>query len=98
MKSIIQEEKECFLCRYFYDIENLIWLEDHHIFGGPNRHLSEKYGLKVYLCHKHHNEKPLGVHFNKEYMLLLKTLGQKAFINKYKNEHFIEIFGKNYLE
>lgn len=39
------------------------YLELHHIFGGANRSLSEKYGLVVNLCHECHNEPPEGVHF-----------------------------------
>ena len=98
MKSIIQDEKECFLCRYFFDVENVTWLECHHIFGGANRHLSEKFGLKLFLCHKHHNEQPFGVHQNKEHRILIRQIGQKAFEKKHSREDFLKIFGKNYLE
>ena len=46
-KSILQEDDEiCFLCGGWGACE---W---HHIFGGANRKLSEKYGLKVRV---HHN-------------------------------------------
>jgi hypothetical protein len=51
MKSIIQLNKNyCYICREQtgYIVERR-GLEEHHIFGGPNRKLSEKYGLKVYL-------------------------------------------------
>ena len=34
-KSILQKDKECFLCTRMQD------LEQHHIFGGPNRKWSE---------------------------------------------------------
>ena len=91
MKSIIQENKKCFLC------ESEIWLEDHHIFGSSNRKKSEKYGLKVWLCHDCHNEKPNGVHFNKEKMDKLHEIGQKAFIENYPYLDFMKIFYRNYL-
>ena len=93
MKSIIQKNKECFLCNTSQ------WLEEHHIFEGANRKLSEKYGLKVWLCHSHHNEPPNGVHHNKENMLELKRIGEKCFIEYYNKtaDDFIKIFGKNYL-
>ena len=39
-------------------------LDEHHIFGGPNRKNSEEYGLKVYLCHDHHIYGPEAVHNN----------------------------------
>ena len=92
-KSIIQTEKECFICG------GQSWLEEHHIFEGANRKLSEKYGLKVWLCHPCHNEPPNGVHHNKEKMIKLKQIGQKAFMEYYNKteDEFIQIFGKNYL-
>lgn len=92
-KSIIQTEKECFLCG------SQIWLEEHHMFGGGNRKLSEKYGLKVYLCHYCHNEPPNGVHFNAENSNYLKETGQKIAMEHYgwTKDEFRQIFGKNYL-
>lgn len=92
MKSIIQSEKECFICA---NIKNL---ESHHIFHGTaNRKLSEKYGLKVWLCNDHHTGSG-GVHRSKEFDNHLKRIGQKAFERKYgSREDFMRIFGKNYL-
>lgn len=64
-KSILQTCKECYLCRRMYNLKTVKNLEMHHIvFGRGRRQLSEQYGLKVWLCHYHHNEPPLGVHFN----------------------------------
>ena len=94
MKSIIQNEKKCFICG------TTNWLEEHHIFEGTaNRKISEKYGLKIFLCHRHHNEPPYGVHHDKEKMLMLKQIGQEKFMKYYNKtkEEFIEMFGKNYL-
>ena len=80
--------------------------ERHHIFGGPNRKLSEKYGLTVYLCHACHNEPPHGAHYSKETAAWLHGIGQTAFeVNMWKDgstweearAEFIRIFGKNYL-
>jgi hypothetical protein len=67
--------------------------------GTANRKLSEKYGLKVKLCHFCHNEPPNGVHFNKERMEKLKIEGEKMFILYYNSSisEFIRIFGKNLL-
>ena len=59
-KSIISNEKRCFRCG------TTIWLERHHIFGGAMRKKSEHFGLWVYLCHRHHNEPPNGVHYNRD--------------------------------
>lgn len=93
-KSIIQTEKECFMCGRHY------WLEEHHILAGnPNRKLSEKYGLKVWLCHNCHNEPPYGVHHNQENNLKLKRIAQQKAMSYYKwsVDDFRRIFGKNYL-
>lgn len=91
-KSILQEDDEiCFLCGGWGACE---W---HHIYGGANRKLSEKYGLKVRLHHHCHNEPPDGVHHNKEVMDLLHQTGQRAFDASYPDLDFMKIFGRNYL-
>ena len=76
MKSIIQDEKVCFVCRSPY-------VEEHHVYyGSANRTLSEKYGLKVYLCHEHHTGNT-GAHFNKKLDLKLKDIARKRFEEEY---------------
>lgn len=90
-KSLLQDKKECYYSHTTYNIEK------HHIFNGPNRRLSEKWGCWVYLRHDLHNEPPDGVHFNKENALKLKRDCQRAFEEKYDHEKFMEIFGRNYL-
>lgn len=91
MESIIQTDKECFMCH------RSDTLHDHHIFGGPNRKWSEKYGLKIWLCPAHHNMSDAGVHFNKALDLQIKQIAQREFEDTYSREDFIRIFGKNYL-
>ena len=89
-KSIITQISEfCFLC-------GRRATEVHHIYGGANRGLSEKYGLTVPLCHACHNEPPHGAHHNKETADMLKAIGQVRFEQEYPNLDFREIFGKNY--
>jgi hypothetical protein len=90
MKSIIQSERECFICGSPY-------VEEHHIFGGAYRKKSEQYGLKVFLCHCDHNEPPNGVHHNKSTMQYFHELGQKAFEKHYPDKDFRKEFGRNYL-
>ena len=93
MESIIQTEKECYVCKTTCN------LHDHHIiYGTSNRKNSEKYGLKVWLCGMHHNLSSAGVHFNKDLDLHLKKLAQEHFESKIgtRNE-FRSIFGKSYL-
>lgn len=93
MESIIQDEKECYVCK------NTIRLHSHHIlYGTANRKLSELYGLKVWLCGKHHNLSNEGVHFNKELDLHLKRLAQEHYEARYGDRvDFRETFGRNYL-
>lgn len=95
MKSIIQKNKDrCYICgRNGYNEP----LDEHHVFAGGNRKLSEKYGLKVYLCHWtcHLN----GVHKDGEMADKLKADVQKKAMEHYNwsMSDFIAIFGKNYI-
>lgn len=90
MKSILQEDTNyCFVCgRYGAEIH-------HCIYGNANRKLSEKYGLTVGLCYNHHRGNQ-GVHFNKELDNKLKAYAQEKFIERYPDEDFLTLFGKNY--
>ena len=93
-KSILQMDKHsCFLCGSYN------WIEEHHVFGGANRKLSEKYGLKVYLCHWCHNEPPFGVHHHKDNRQALQCIAQAKAMRHYgwTEDDFRRIFGKNYL-
>lgn len=92
MKSIIQDCKEvCYICGGRAT-------EEHHcIHGSANRKLSEKYGLKVYLCPACHRTGKLAVHRNYFADKKIKQIAQKAFEKKYSHEEFMKIFKKNYL-
>ena len=91
MKSIIQNEKFCYVCGTTYQ------LEEHHIFfGTANRKQSELHGLKVWLCAEHHRGDS-GVHFNKALDTELKQMAQAEFEKTYTREEFIREFGKSYL-
>ena len=86
MRSIIQDEKKCWVCGCKG------YLEDHHIFGGNgNRKLSEKYGLKVWLCMKHHTGSE-GVHSDEYLMMLLHRVGQQAFEKTHTRQEFMDTF------
>lgn len=88
MKSILQEERECYIC-------GNPRVEEHHIFGAYNRPLSEQYGLKVWLCPLHHRE----VHAGGYWMDELHRLGESAFIRAHNADRdaFAAVFGRNYL-
>lgn len=91
--SIVTDDTErCFICGRPHPHE-------HHIFGGPLRQKSERYGLKVPLCYRCHNDmsNKQAVHFNAEMSRWLKQIGQKAFEEIYGHEFFMETFGRNYL-
>lgn len=94
MRSIISNERECFVCH------TPLGLHKHHIFYGynGNRDKSEKYGCWVYLCGKHHNLSNEGVHFDKRLDNMLKTMAQRKFNQVYKSVRFVDIFHRNYLE
>ena len=94
--SIFNRDKKekCFICGRYGTTEF------HHIFyGTSNRKWSEKYGLKVHLCHWCHNEPPYGVHFNKKLDTKLKQEAQKKAMEVYNwsTEEFIKIFGRNWI-
>lgn len=93
MGSIIQEEKECFVCKTRQG------LHKHHVFyGTANREKSEQYGLTVWLCGRHHNMSDEGVHFNKELDDKLKKHAQRKFESTHGNrEAFRMIFGKSFI-
>lgn len=102
MKSIMHiKDGTCFLCsRLNNNISQQITpLHEHHVvFGTAGRRLSEKYGLKVYLCLEHHLYGPDAVHQNKSIKEYLCKEAQKRFEEENPTLSFFEIFGKNYLD
>lgn len=91
-KSIIQNEKECFICGTTLNLH-----EHHCLYGTANRNQSEKYGLKVWLCQPHHTGK-FGVHSNRVPDLQIKRIAQMTFERKIgTREDFMKEFGKSYL-
>ena len=92
MKSILQENKECFVCKKTQN------LHLHHIFFGKNRKISDKNGFVCYLCYEHH-EGQTGVH-NKNGNCLddyLKKTCQERFERLHSREEFRKLIGKSYL-
>lgn len=82
-----------------YSTERQEGLHRHEVFYGINRQKSIKYGLVVFLTPEKHNMSNAGVHFNAEFNLMLRKIGQKAAMDYYKWDisEFRQIFGKNYL-
>lgn len=106
-KSIIQSAKECYLCRsdavllgYKGELTSS-GLHRHHImFGTANRQQSEKFGLWVWLCVKHHNEDHglYAVHFNKEVNLRLRRDAERIFLQTHTFNEWMDVFKINYLD
>ena len=96
MESIIQTEKECFLCG---KNGSMVPLERHHVFPGANRKNSENFGLTVWLCGDScHRNGPLSVHRNREVADRVKAIAQSRWEFNYgTREDFIRLFGRNYL-
>lgn len=93
MKSIMQNKEECYYCKTTNDLH-----EHHCIHGTANRKLSEKYGLKVYVCSFHHNMGGrFSIHGNSAIDYELKKKAQIEFEKYYKDKSFKSIFGRNYI-
>lgn len=95
MKSIIQDEKKCFITGY-----EGCGLNKHHIFFNANRDLSEKYGLWVWLRWDYHiaNSPHRTPHNDRDVDLWLKRIAQRKFEETHSRMEFIRLFGRNYLE
>lgn len=87
----------CYMCEKLNQRQQGYVIEEHHCLGGSNRKLSERYGLKVYLCIKHHREGKDAVHNNSDLMQLLREDAQRAFEKNYPDKSFRAIFGRNYI-
>lgn len=105
-KSIMQTKKECYLCRKQADQIGYrgelspYGLDEHHVvFGTGNRKLSEKHGLKVWLCHDvHHEFGPQSAHMNAEVKAELIRDAQRKFESLHGHSEWMKIFGRNWLE
>lgn len=74
------------------------YVHKHHVFGASDKKWSEKFGLFVPLCYKHHNGSDEGVHFNKKFMDELHQYGRERFQEEYPELNFLDYFRKNYFE
>ena len=93
----METDRKCFLCGRNGAGDPL---DKHHLFGGPYRSKSEKYGLYVYLCHNRcHIFGKMSVHQNAKTMNQLKRYGQLKAMkeNGWSTDDFIREFGKNYI-
>ena len=86
-ESLLQnkESRICYLCARGGDYSWKTVLEEHHIFGGPNRHCHRTSARAVH-------QDPAGA-ANR----YLQEAGQKAFEENFPELNFREVFGRNYL-
>lgn len=85
---------------YLYETERHDGLVRHEVFfGTANRQKSIKYGLVVFLTPEMHNMSNVGVHFNRQFDLQIKKIGQKTAMTEFgwSKEDFIREFGKSYI-
>lgn len=95
-ESIIQKKDgRCLLCRMAGD-ESTKYVEEHHVFGGPRRAISEAEGLKVYLCVEHHREGKKAAHGCRETREMLQRIAQEAWEERGTREEWMRLMGKNY--
>lgn len=91
MKSIIQSEKECFVCG------TTVNLECHHIFNGPLRKKADKDGCWCWLCAYHHRLGKEAVHQNAKRMCMLKRYAQLKYEEMHSHDEYMKRYHKNYL-
>ena len=98
--SIIRQEPgTCYLCiKLHNDYRCWTMREEHHVFDGPNRKISEENGFKVKLCIGHHRTSPEAVHTKKENMLLIQQDVQREYEKTHTRQQFMSLIGRNYLE
>lgn len=97
-KSVMQADWDiCYVCGR-NRVADPCGLEEHHAFGGANRKLSEKYGLKVHICGERcHRNGADAVHRNRKTDLAIKAAAQTVFESEHSHEEFMRLFGKNYI-
>ncbi len=97
MKSIMQTDKTyCYLCRKPLSEP----LDEHHVFFGPLKTASERYGLKVYLHHfSCHIFGKRSVHVNAQVCRALQKKAQLIAMAHYSwsVEDFRAVYKRNFL-
>jgi hypothetical protein len=98
--SILQKrDGTCYLCiRMHGDYRIHQVLHEHHVYGGPNRPISEAEGFKAYLCLAHHEFGPEAVHENNRIMRILQQDTQREYEKTHTRKEFMELIGRNYME
>ena len=87
MKSVLQKKRRCLFC-------GSAAVERHHVFEGAHRSASDRYGLTVYLCRKHH----MLVHADEALNRRLKSEAQEKAMKVYGfgDKEWLDIFRRNW--
>lgn len=92
MKSILQNEKVCYLCGGEYGLER------HHIFAGvANRRISEAKGLWVWLCGDTCHRGADGAQYDPEKNFYLKQMAQMAYEQTHSHDEWMKLIRRNYI-
>lgn len=99
-KSILHGKNgTCYLCMKLNgDYRTKRIIHRHHVYGGPNRPISEAEGFTVYLCLEHHEEGPEAVHNNKENKRLIQKDCQREYEKTHTRQQFMDLIRRNYLD
>ncbi len=87
----MSEYEQCELCKRWAH------LEEHHVYGGPNRKISDKWGMVARLCPSCHRTGKGNVTDDYAESLKLKKKYQAIFEERYPDLSFLKIFGRSYL-
>ena len=89
MESIIQSDKECFICRKA-DV-----LHQHHLLAGSYRQSAERFGLKIYICPECHRQ----IHDNEAQMQIYRAFAQGYAMAHYDwtVDEFISHIGRSFI-
>ena len=100
-KSIMHDKQDrtCYLCMMLNgDYATRSGLQEHHVIEGTaGRRLSERWGLKVYLCLQHHTSGSQAAHNNAVISRLLQQRAQEIFEKQYSHQLWMQVFGRNYI-
>lgn len=91
------ESGGCILCRLLESDYAEKFTHKHHIYGGPNRDISEAEGFTADLCLYHHIDGKKAVHNNREMDLILKKMCQREYEKTHTRQQFIDLIGRSYL-
>ena len=98
-ESILQDTKECYVCRKRYNMSAVGGLQKHHIYAGKNRKVSDLNGFWVWLLPLWHTGCNHAVHCRDGAALdmELKQDCQRKYEETHSRDEFIKLIGRSYL-